>query len=355
MAAEIPRLDVSSRLATARDAFDEAVRLSEPYPQQPPLWIESVDARLSHDIAAADRWMSDNHAAIEQALLAFGAIVWRGLPVVEAEDFARLMRGFEPFAPGYVGGTSDRKPISGNVMEATRTPPDYCIHLHQEMSYMLHSPRLVTFHCKVAPTTGGETIICDMRGVLEALPAELQRKLLGHSVDYVRHMRTEAVEDWRADPIFNHPSWQYKFETDDRAVVEAQLRERGAEFAWDDEGGLSFWTRVPGVTTHPVTGDLVFFNQMNSQVQHRLTVGDERAKLIEDAHRSTVQRPYSVRFSNGEALSEDEFIAIHAEFERRKVAFPWRAGDVMLLENTLTGHGRHPFTGPREVQVMLFQ
>src|SRR5262245_49867030 len=178
MAAAPPKLDVSSRLAVARDAFDDAARLSEPFPGQPPLWIEPVDERLGRDIYAADRWMADNHAAVEQALLSFGAIVWRGLPVAEAEDFARLMRCFEGFAPGYVGGTSDRKAISGKVMEATRTPPDYCIHLHQEMSYMVHSPRLVAFHCKAPPATGGETIICDMRGVLEALPAELRRKLI---------------------------------------------------------------------------------------------------------------------------------------------------------------------------------
>ena len=54
-------------------------------------------------------------------------------------------------------------------------------------------------------------------------------------------------------------------------------------------------------------------------------------------------------------VSEAEFLSIHAEFERRKIAFRWQTGDVMLIENRLTGHGRNPFTGPRDVQVMLFQ
>ena len=163
------------------------------------------------------------------------------------------------------------------------------------------------------------------------------------------------VDDWRAGAIYRHPTWQYRFETDDPAVVEGLLKDRGAGFEWHGDGSLTFWTRVPGITTHPVTGDILYFNQMNSQVQHPLTIGEERAAAIDAAYGTTTPRAYSVRFSNGEALSEAEFLAIHGTFERRKIAFPWQAGDVLLLENRLTAHGRNPYTGPRDVQVMLIQ
>jgi hypothetical protein len=46
-------------------------------------------------------------------------------------------------------------------------------------------------------------------------------------------------------------------------------------------------------------------------------------------------------------------MTIHNELERRKVAFPWQAGDVMILENKFTAHGRHPYEGHRDIQVML--
>ena len=345
----------SGRLESARQQFGARVRLSEPFPGNPPLWIEPVDADLRNDPAAAGRWMSGHHEAIEQALLGFGAIVWRGFAVASSEQFAGLLERFEPFAQGYAGGTSDRKVVTGNVMEATRTPPEVTIPLHQEMSYMPSGPRLAAFYCREPSLTGGETIICDMRGLLEALPAPLREKLLTHQVEYVRNMRSEAVDDWRAGDIFRHPTWQYRFETEDHTMIEALLAERGAQFEWHADGSLSFWTRVPGVTTHPVTGELLYFNQMNSQVQHRLTIGEHRAAAIDAAYGTTTPRAYSVRFSNGEALSEAEFLAIHATFERRKLAFAWQAGDVMLLENRLTAHGRNPFTGQRDVQVMLIQ
>jgi alpha-ketoglutarate-dependent taurine dioxygenase len=41
--------------------------------------------------------------------------------------------------------------------------------------------------------------------------------------------------------------------------------------------------------------------------------------------------------------------------ERRRVDFDWQAGDVLLLENKFTAHGRTAFQGPRDIQVMLFE
>ena len=36
-----------------------------------------------------------------------------------------------------------------------------------------------------------------------------------------------------------------------------------------------------------------------------------------------------------------------------EVAFPWRQGDLMILDNFYTFHGRNPYTGHRDVQVAL--
>jgi Taurine catabolism dioxygenase TauD, TfdA family len=35
------------------------------------------------------------------------------------------------------------------------------------------------------------------------------------------------------------------------------------------------------------------------------------------------------------------------------IAPGWHAGDVLLIDNIYTGHGRTPFTGHRDVQVAL--
>lgn len=35
--------------------------------------------------------------------------------------------------------------------------------------------------------------------------------------------------------------------------------------------------------------------------------------------------------------------------EEKSVAFKWRKGDVLLLDNRLNLHSRKPFTGPRRI------
>lgn len=344
----------SQRLEAARAAFTGPVRLSEPFPGSPPLWIEPDGDALASDMDAVTRWMAENHEAIEQALLSFGAIVWRGLPVAETDHFIAMMDGFAPYAKGYAGGTSNRKAIKGPAMEATRTPPHVYIQLHQEMSYMPDNPRALAFYCKLAPDSGGETVICDMRGLLEEIPEPTRHKFENYGARYVRNLRCAGVDDWRADAELRHATWQYWFDSDSREEVSAQLDERGTHYRWNDDRSLTFWNSEPAVTRHPVTGERLYFNQLNSQIQNQWTIGKERAELFDRLYGNHTDRPYAVAFDNGQPVTQEDYLAVRDLFEARKIAFPWRAGDVMLLDNKLTAHGRHAYTGERDVQVMLF-
>jgi alpha-ketoglutarate-dependent taurine dioxygenase len=351
-------LDLAERtrdeaLAAAHARFGREVVCTTPYAPRPPLWIEPADRRLASSLPAALDWMKAHHEDLEAALLTFGAVVIRGFPVGGTDDFAALMGGFTPFAMGYAGGTTDRKAIKGQVMEATRTSEELYILLHQEMSYMAHNPRLVAFYCKTPSPEGGETVICDMRGVLEALPPALARKYDELGVSYNRNLRSEAVEDWRADPKYRHQSWQDRFETQDPEVVSAQLRERDIGFEWRADGSVTLKTRLPGVTTHPATGELLYFNQLHAQHQHRFLIGDVRADLMDAAYGEDIPRPYYVTFGDGTPITDEEYFAVQDLLEGRLTRFSWRPGDVMIVENKLTGHGRKPYRGERDVQVML--
>ena len=346
---------ISARLEQARADFGEGVVLSEPFASQPPLLIEPASAALRGDMAAVARWTVDKRAAIEAALLSFGAVLWRGFPVAGPEDFQAMLDDFTPFSKGYVAGTSERQPIKGKVMESTRTPDDVYIFLHQEMSYQIYSPRLVGFFCKQPPTEGGETPICDFRGLLEALPAEMRRRFEEEGVIYGRNFRDATVDDWKADPTYRHHSWQHWFKTDDKAEVSRQLDERGINYEWLPDGTMRYWTHRPATIRHPATGELLSFNQLHAQTQHRSMFGDDYMDLMDAAYGDDTPRPYFTHFGDGKPLTDEEWQTIYDEMERRKIAFAWQEGDVLLLENKLTGHGRHPYKGEREIQVMLFE
>jgi hypothetical protein len=240
-------------------------------------------------------------------------------------------------------------------MESTRTPPEYRILLHQEMAYLATTPRLIGFYCHAASPVGGDTIIGDMRGVFEALPSHIQDKLLAKGVRYSRNLRDENVDDFRTDPRYIHGTWQDKFETRDRKVVEQQLEERGVTYKWEDDGSLSLWTVLPATINHPTTGQRLFFNQMYVQQQREECIGKTSVDLMNAAYGDHTLRPFITTFGDGEKLDPRDFYLMHDEFERRRVNFDWKAGDIMLLENKLCGHGRDPYQGHRDIQVMLLE
>jgi len=64
-------------------------------------------------------------------------------------------------------------------------------------------------------------------------------------------------------------------------------------------------------------------------------------------------RPYDTTFGDGEPFDPADVQSLYPILDRLEVDFAWRNGDLMLLDNFYTFHGRSPFTGDRDVQVAL--
>src|SRR6185436_13242198 len=96
-------------------------------------------------------------------------------------------------------------------------------------------------------------------------------------------------------------------------------------------------------TTHAITGQSVWFNQIATQHANRTGMGDRWAAF--EAQYRGRPKPYDVLFGDGEPIPEEEVLAIYPLLESVTVAFPWQAGDVMLVDNVNTAHGRNPYAG----------
>jgi hypothetical protein len=57
----------------------------------------------------------------------------------------------------------------------------------------------------------------------------------------------------------------------------------------------------------------------------------------------------NAKFGDGSPIPIEMLEQIRAVLTSETVLFPWRAGDVLVLDNLLAAHGRMPFNGARKI------
>jgi alpha-ketoglutarate-dependent taurine dioxygenase len=144
--------------------------------------------------------------------------------------------------------------------------------------------------------------------------------------------------------------WQDFFKTDDRAAVEAFCRSAGIDFEWTTGGGLRTRQLCRAITRHPKTGEPVFFNQL--QAHH--------VSCLEPATRASLlsllkeeELPRNVYYGDGSPIEDSVMDDIRELYRRLAVSLPWQEGDILMLDNMLTAHGRNPYLGERKIVVAM--
>ena len=63
--------------------------------------------------------------------------------------------------------------------------------------------------------------------------------------------------------------------------------------------------------------------------------------------------PYNTYYGDGSAIEADTLAEVQAAYDAETVGFDWEPGDVLLVENMITAHGREPFEGQRSILVSM--
>ena len=242
----------------------------------------------------------------------------------------------------YVDGNSPRTRLTSGVYTSTEYPQEYFISLHNELSYSHRWPGRLFFGCIVAPQANGETVIADSRALLGALPAEIVEEFTRRKVQYIRNLHGGGGFG---------PSWQDTFETTDRTAVEDYFRSAGMTFEWRDNGGLRVSQVRPAVARHPKTGEPVWFNQADQF--HPSTHPPAVYQSLLSIYRDEEDLPQNVRFGDDTPIDAGMLDEIRRTTRDLTVYFPWKEGDVLMVDNMLVSHGRAPFTGPRKILVSM--
>src|SRR5437870_3174399 len=242
-----------------------------------------------------------------------------------------LMIEKEAFAP--------RRNYSHGVYSSSKWPPNQPMCMHQELSYALEVPGLMLFACLIPATEGGATPVADSATVLQALPTDLTERFEKVGWLLIRNYNDEigaSVAD--------------AFGTDDRRAVENYCRANAIKFEWQPDGALRTWQRRSAVVHHPRTGQRCWFNQI--AFLNEWTIDPEVREYLVDIYGED-GLPFNTLFGNGDAIDVDVIQLIDEVYEKNTARERWRAGDLMLVDNVRTAHGRERFDGPREVLVAM--
>lgn len=344
----------ASLSAVVQVPIGDAVRL-EPYApgRGLPVFITPLDPALADDLDAATAWLRARQEAFDALLCDVGAVVLRGFAWRDTDGFAAAIDHYPSPAHGYLGGATPRDQVKGRVFEATRAPAAAKLMFHQEMAYLPHFPSKLAFFCNVAPETGGETLIADVRRFDSEISQSFRAEVRRRGVRYKRNFRRPDWSSGDLDLDTFHRPWTEAFSTTDPKAAEAGCLAMGLEFEWEANGSLSVIYNAPGFVTHPRTGREIWFNQIPSQSRNASSLGPARMALYDQRYGKDNPRPYTTTYGDGGEIAVDDVMGLYPVLERLEVAFPWRQGDLMLLDNFYVFHGRGGYTGRRDVQVAL--
>ncbi|WP_330241208.1 TauD/TfdA family dioxygenase [Streptomyces sp. NBC_00525] len=277
----------------------------------------------------------------ETLLTRHGAVLFRGFDMGTPEDFVCFGHAASETRLAYTYRSTPRSTVTDGVFTTTEYPADQEIALHCENAYQRTWPRKLAFFCHTAATTGGETPLADLRKVTAALDSGLLRRFERHGVRYIRHYR----------PHIDLP-WQTVFQTDSREGVAAYCADHGIDHTWLDDTTLRTAQTSQGVAHHPLTGERVVFNQ--AHLFHSSNLPPETARALTSLY-GPEGLPRNATYGDGTPFAAGELATVREAFAGAQVAFPWQAGDVLLVDNMRMAHGRRPYTGPRRVLATLME
>ena len=311
--------------------------------------ITSLDTELiklikldNYNIKDFIPWYLDRVKDLEEQLLTFGSLKFRGVQINSVEDFNELTNSIGTKFINYVDGNSPRTKLSSNVYTSTEYHASKKITMHNELSYSYKWPSKLYFTCLTVPENGGETLLADSRKIYRNMDKAIVEKIEKNGILYIRNLHSGTGIG---------PTWQSTFETDNKSKVELLCKRQNIKYKWTANGGLQLIQFSSGIISHPKTKEKVWFNQIDQF--HPYHLGEDLYESMSILFEKVEDYPMYVKFGDGTSIEESMVRTILNTIEQYTIAPLWSKNEFLLVDNLLTCHGRNPYTGDRKVLVTM--
>ncbi|HKB02610.1 MAG TPA: TauD/TfdA family dioxygenase [Gemmataceae bacterium] len=265
-----------------------------------------------------------------------GAVLFRGFPVATADDFDAFVAAFGlPNFPYYQSlSNAVRVNRTPRVFTANEAPPEVSIYLHHEMAQTPVYPSRLFFFCEQPATTGGATPICRSDVLWERLSERCAYFCRDLEAKGLRYSHVMPPTDDATSGMGR--SWQSTLRADSPANAERLLSELGYSWEWLPDGSLRATTPTLPAVRRLSNGRTSFFNQ-----------------LIAASRGWKSDQTDPITYGDGSPLDRSGVAEAARLGDELAFDIPWQKGDVVLVDNFVTMHGRRTFTGTRKVLASL--
>lgn len=287
--------------------------------------------------AFLQEWIKAHRSDFDTHMMSSGAVLFRGFPGLSIGAFQQVA----PLLCGaLIKDNPEHAPVSadGLVQTPVAYPADRFLLWHNENSFNDEWPLRIAFCCFCPAQTGGETPIVDSCRVYREIDPAVRSEFESRDVAYIRNYKSGVGLDWRS-----------VFHSDDCEAISTYCGAHGITAEWHGGELLRTISSRPAVIAHPTTGERSWFNQ--AQHWHPGCLDSDVREALERSFGDSL--PRNCTFGDGAAIPDELMRHVVSVYQRCEVVFPWKRGDVLVLDNVLWAHGRKPYQGERRMLVAL--
>ncbi|UJR07171.1 hypothetical protein I4U23_011459 [Adineta vaga] len=312
-----------------------------------PRVYESITNNRSLSILLS--FITNNKVKLLKQLHQDGALLFRGFAIDSAEDFSQvveLLADKDKTFLDYRDGISPRTRITDKVFTSTEYPRQFDMALHNEMSYSHTMPSMIFFYCQLPPDegAGGETPIGNSAAIYNAIDAHIRQDFIDKQLLYITNLPSKT------NGISLGKSWQDTYQTESKKDVEIFLKDKDIQFKWLTDDRLRTIRRIEGIRKHQDTDEMVWCNHAHLFHPTDLNISTRQTlqKRLEP-----LDMPKNCFFGNGDMIPDTSLDHIRQVLKQHEIKWPWKKGDILVLDNLRTAHGRASFHGERRILVAM--
>jgi alpha-ketoglutarate-dependent taurine dioxygenase len=257
-----------------------------------------------------DNLLSVGKSEITPLFLQRRVLLFRGFEA-DIERFKSFTSTMAGDFVDYRGGSFKRDRIQGDptLLSVTSSEQRSAIPFHGEMHYKRIRPSVLWFYCDRPPSRKGETTLCDGRALYRALSHSTREALEREPIVYRVNYSRDALCDI--------------YESEDLEEIRRRCDEDGLRLSVHD-GHYFTEFEAPAVRMNDAGEPCVVNNILPMALAEMLL----RRKVRQ------------VRRRDGRRIGIGTVFELLVKSERLGIAVPWKAHDILMIDNDTVMHGR---------------